>query len=229
MDIAVFGATGGTGQQLIGQARQAGHRLRGLTRSPEKLSSESSVKPVEGNVLNPEHVRKTVAGTEAVVCILGRTKNNPSDVVSRGTRNIVDAMIQCGVERLVVVTSIGLGSSVQNLPWYGRLANATVLQNLMADKARQEEIVMESPLDWSIVRPGGLTDGSQTGEYVHGVEIDVNAAPISRADVADFLLTVLEDRLYVREAPLVTTKEEIGLSFLWEQVTDVTDRLLWGK
>ena len=228
MDIAVFGATGATGQQLIGQARPE-HRLRGLTRSPEELSPESGIEPVKGNVLDPESVRKTVAGNEAVVCILGRTKNNPSDVVSRGTSNIVDAMIQYELERLVVVTSIGLGSSIKNLPWYGRLANATVLQNLMADKARQEEVIMESPLDWTIVRPGGLTGGSKSGEYVHGVDLDVHAAPISRADVADFLLTVLDDRLYVRETPLVTTQEEIRLSFLWEQVTDVTNRLLWGK
>jgi putative NADH-flavin reductase len=87
---------------------------------------------------------------------------------------------------------------------------------------------MQSGLDWTIVRPGGLTDGPHTGNYVHGSDVDVEAAPISRADVAEFLVRVLEQDLYMREAPLVTTREGVDLAFLWEQVRDVTTRLLWG-
>ncbi|WP_118829272.1 NAD(P)-dependent oxidoreductase [Salinibacter ruber] len=228
MEIAVFGATGGTGNQFVAQATGAGHHLRALTRSPEKLSGWDAVVPVEGNVLDPGDALRTVEGADAVVCILGRTKNNPADVVSRGIAHILDAAKRHDVRRLVVVTSIGLGASVRNLPWYGRLANATVLHDLMADKARQEELVMQSGLDWTIVRPGGLTDGPHTGNYVHGSDVDVEAAPISRADVAEFLVRVLEQDLYMREAPLVTTREGVDLAFLWEQVRDVTTRLLWG-
>jgi uncharacterized protein YbjT (DUF2867 family) len=228
MEIAVFGATGGTGRQLVEQASANGHGIRALTRSPEKLSSRDGVIPVEGNVLDPDTVLRTIEGTDAAVCILGRTKNNPTDVVSRGTTHILDAMQQHDVRRLVVVTSIGLGASVMNLQWYGRLANATVLQDLMADKARQEELVMRSRLNWTIVRPGGLTDGPRTGDYVHGTDVDVEAAPIARADVADFLLRILEQNLYLREAPLVTTQEGVDLAFLWEQVRDIAARLLRG-
>ncbi|MCS3659997.1 NAD(P)-dependent oxidoreductase [Salinibacter ruber] len=228
MEIAVFGATGGTGNQFVAQATGAGHHPRALTRSPEKLSGWDAVASVKGNVLEPDTVLRTIEGTDAAVCILGRTKSNPVDVVSRGTEHIVGAMQEHDVRRLVVVTSIGLGASVTNLPWYGRLANATVLHDLMADKARQEELVMQSGLDWTIVRPGGLTDGPHTGNYVHGSDVDVEAAPISRADVAEFLVRVLEQDLYMREAPLVTTREGVDLAFLWEQVRDVTTRLLWG-
>lgn len=228
MEFAVFGATGGTGTQFVAQATGAGHQLRALTRSPEKLSGRNAVVSVKGNVLDPESVVRTVKGTDAIVCILGRTKNNPADVVSRGTAHILDAAQQHDVRRLVVTTSIGLGASVTNLPWYGRVANATVLQDLMADKARQEELVMRSRLDWTIVRPGGLTDGPCTGDYVHGTDVVAKAAPIARADVADFLLRVLERDLYVREAPLVTTREGVDLAFLWQQVRDVTARLVSG-
>lgn len=228
MEIAVFGATGGTGRQLVEQASATSHGIRALTRSSEKLSGRDAVVPVKGNVLDPDAVLRTIEGTDAAVCILGRTKNNPTDVVSRGTAHILEAMQQHDVRRLVLVTSIGLRASVTNLQWYGRLANATVLQDLMADKAWQEELVMRSRLDWTIVRPGGLTDGPRTGNYVHGTDVDTKVAPISRADVADFLLTVLERDLYVRRAPLVTTREGVDLAFLWEQVRDITARLLWG-
>lgn len=63
----------------------------------------------------------------------------------------------------------------------------------MADKARQEELVMRSHSDWTIVRPGGPTDGDREGNFVLGVDIDERAAPIDREDVADFLMTVLEE------------------------------------
>ncbi|WP_434737302.1 NAD(P)-dependent oxidoreductase [Haloarcula montana] len=190
MELAVFGATGGTGRELTSQASNRGHDIRALTRSPATISTECALTTVEGNVLDPDAVSATIEGVDAVCCLLGRTPNNPDDIVSRGTARIVAAMERHGVERLVVLTSMGLGSSTSAVPWYVRLANATVLADLMADKARQEERVMQSDLDWTIIRPGGLTDEPGTGEYVHGVGANVTAGPIPRADVAEFLLWV---------------------------------------
>lgn len=225
MKLAVFGATGGTGRQLTAQAVAAGHEIRALTRSPARLPSGSAITGIEGNVLEPGPVARTVADTDAVVCLLGRTSDNPDDVVSRGTRQILRAMEERDVDRWVGVTSMGLGSSVRNVPWYVRVANATVLGELLADKARQEELVMQTDFDWTIVRPGGLTDGPHTGAYVHGVDVDASARPISRADVADFLLTVLRTDAYVRETPVLTTQQDVTLQFLWDQTKAVAPRI----
>lgn len=229
MRIAVFGATGGTGRHLTTQAIGADHEIRALTRSPSKLSTGDRLTVIEGDVLDPDSVATTVETADAVVCLLGRTPNNPSDVVSRGTHNIIESMEARSIERLVVLTSMGLGSSVGTVPWYVRVANVTLLHPLMADKARQEELVMQSDLDWTIVRPGGLTDAPGTGEYVHGTDIDTGARPIPRGDVADFLLEVLERDSYVRDTPVVTTRRDVDLRFLWEQTTAVTRRLLREK
>ncbi|MBX0288320.1 SDR family oxidoreductase [Halomicroarcula sp. F28] len=225
MELAVFGATGDTGRELTAQAGNRGHDIRALTRSPASFSTGSAITIIQGNVLDPEAVSATVEGVDAVCCLLGRTQNNPDDIVSRGTAHIVTAMERHCVERLVVLTSMGLGGSMCTVPWYVRLANATVLADLMADKARQEEQVMQSELDWTIVRPGGLTDEPSTGEYVHGVDVDVNAGPIPRADVAEFLLWVLENEQYVHEAPSLTTERDIDIPFLWDQATGVVQRL----
>lgn len=225
MNLAIFGATGGTGHKLTKQATTADHEIQALTRSPGKLSWNDSITAIEGNVLERDAVSATVDGADGVVCLLGRTPNNPEDVVSRGTGNIVESMEANGVKRLVVLTSMGLGASVRQVPWYVRIANVTALHDLMADKARQEEIVMGSDLDWTIVRPGGLTDGPRTGEYVHGVDVNATAGPISRADVAEFLLQIVQTSDYLRETPIVTTRRGIDAEFLWEQVTAVSQRL----
>ena len=225
LQLALFGATGGTGQRLTAQAIDAGHEIHALTRSPEKLQRKREIRVIEGNVLDFEAVKTAVEGAGAVVCVLGRTPNNPRDVVSRGTENIINAMLHHSVERLIVLTSMGIGASVQQVPWYVRLANATVLSDLMADKARQEELVMSSGLDWTIVRPGGLTDGPRTGKYVHGYDIDATARPISRANVAEFLLWVLCEDTYRRELPVLTTREGVTIDFLHEQAAGIVNRL----
>ena len=226
MELAVFGATGGTGRELTAQASNRGHDIRALARSPASISTESGVTTVEGDVLDPDAVSATVEGVDAVCCLLGRTQNNPDDVVSRRTAHIVAAMERHGVERLVVLTSMGLGGSMCTVPWYVRVANATFLSDLMADKARQEEQVMQSDLEWTIVRPGGLTDEPGTGAYVHGVAVDVTAGPIPRGDVADFLLWVVETGRYVHETPLLTTRRDVDIEFLWDQATGVARRLV---
>lgn len=226
MTIALFGATGGTGRELITKALEADHEVRALTRRPSKLSANEDVTTIEGNVLNRDSVEATIQDANAVTCLLGRTANNPDDVVSRGTENIINVMIETDIDRLIVVTSMGLGSSVRQIPWYVRLANVTVLHDLIADKARQEELVASSPLYWTIVRPGGLTNERGTGEYVHGVDLDVPAGPIPRADVAEFLLILAQTNNYLRQAPVVTTKRVIDAKFLRDQVTSVTKRLI---
>ncbi|WP_394340759.1 NAD(P)-dependent oxidoreductase [Natrinema sp. CBA1119] len=87
------------------------------------------------------------------------------------------------------------------------------------------EDVKQSDLDWTIVRPGGLTDTPRTGEYVHGVDLDVNARPISRADVADFLLQIVKEDRYVRETPIVTSQENADLGFFLDQIATIAKRL----
>lgn len=226
MYLTVVGATGGTGRELTSLAAERGHRVRAFSRSADELATDEMVTAVQGDVLDAEAVSDAIVGADAVVCLLGRTAGNPGNVVSRGTRNVIDAMDGRGVDRLVVLTSMGLGSSSRQLPWYARIANATVLHDLMADKARQEELVAGSGLEWTIVRPGGLTDRPGTGDYVHGVALDVTAGPIPRADVADFLLRVATSHVYLRERPVVTSQRDADAGFLWDQITAVTRRLL---
>lgn len=112
------------------------------------------------------------------------------------------------------------------MPWYVRIAAATVLTDLMAEKARQEKVVMQNGLDWTIVRPGGITDGPPAGDYRCGVGSDLTAAPISRADTADFLLMQLEDESYRYETPVITSNEPIELEFLRYRASGGGKRLL---
>jgi len=204
MKVAIFGATGGTGQQLVAQALEAGHIVQALVRDPSRLThTNPDLTLITGDVLDTNAVSATIQGADAVVVTLGNTANNPDWIVSDGTRVVVEAMKQQEVRRLVVVSSLGVGDSRSQVPFAFRMLMSTVLKKPMEDKERQEELVRESGLDWIIVRPGGLTDGPKTGAYKAGADGKIGVGQVSRADVADFVLKQLSDATYLYQAPAV--------------------------
>ncbi len=205
MKIAVFGATGGTGQQIVAQALEAGHIVQALVRDPSRLAlTHPNLALTTGDVLDAQAVASTVQGADAVIVTLGNTANNPDWIVSDGTRVVIAAMQEQQVRRLVVVSSIGVGDSKNQVPFAFKMLMSTVLKKPMEDKERQEQLVRDSGLDWIIVRPGGLTDGPKTGAYKAGADGSVKAGQISRADVADFVLKQLTDTTYLHQAPAVS-------------------------
>ena len=206
MQIAVFGATGGTGQQVVQQALAAGHSVTALVRDPSRLAAQDErLTVVEGDVLDRAKVDETVSGADAVIVSLGNTSSNPDYIVSRGTEVIVDAMTAAGIPmRLIVVSSLGVGESRDQVPFAFKMLMNTVLKKAIDDKERQEALVKASGFDWIIVRPGGLTNGPATGSYKAGVDVKLTAGQVSRADVAAFVLLQLDDDTYLHQAPAIT-------------------------
>lgn len=205
MKIAVFGATGGVGRAFTEQALRAGHSLQVLVREPSRLEISSPMLTVQsGDVLDVESVIDVVEDSDAVFCTLGRTRGNPSNVVSDGTANIVRAMEERGPRRLVIISSLGVGDSKNQVPFFFKLLAATLLRSTMQDKARQEEIVRNSSLDWTIIRPGGLTNDPARQSYTVGIEPTIMAGMIPRANVAAFALQEIVSPRYLRQAPAIT-------------------------
>lgn len=206
MKIAVFGATGGTGREVVKQALAAGYEVTALARDPSRMAgADPNLVLVAGNVLDIEAVRQTLAGADAVVVSLGNTADNPDYIVSQGTQVILDAIaLQSGPRRLAVVSSLGVGESKDQVPFAFKMLMQTVLRKAIEDKERQEALVKASGLDWVIVRPGGLTDGPATGQYRAGLDPSISAGQVARADVAAFVLQQLTDDTFLRQAPAIS-------------------------
>lgn len=198
MKIALFGASQGTGKAVMQQALAQGHTVRALARNPADLAPADGLVVVVGNMLDAASTAETVRAADAVICTLGKTADNPADIVTRGTVNIINAMQKGGVARLIVLSSIGVGDSKAMVPFYFRVLAWTVLRGVMQEKERQEALVHQSGLQWTIVRAGGLTNGPPTGDYKHGPAQSVKAGRIARADVAEFLLQQVGRDTYIR-------------------------------
>ncbi|MDX2005491.1 MAG: NAD(P)-binding oxidoreductase [Meiothermus sp.] len=198
MEIVVFGASRGVGRQVVDQALEGGHRVTAFSRTGPDLA-HPGLRVVRGDVLDPAALETALAGQQAAVIALGAGNTAEGRVRSLGTQSVVEAMRRVGVRRAVAVSSFGVGDSrrgpVAAMAW-------VFLRAALEEHERQEEILRESGLDYTIVRPTGLTDGPRTGRYKVGSS---GSGRISRADVAEFVLRVLPDPQWHGRAVVVSS------------------------
>lgn len=204
--VLIVGATGGTGRQLVAQALERGYAVTAFVRDASRLAIDHPQLTVrQGDVLDAASVEAAMRGQEAVLCALGHKRFfYPTRILSEGTRNILRAMEKHCVRRLVCETSLGIGDSAGRMGLYYTLfVIPLILPFYFWDKTRQERMVAESEAEWVIVRPGVLTNGEKRGCARRGNRVGsfFRTVRISRADVADFMLSQLASNTYVRAAP----------------------------
>jgi putative NADH-flavin reductase len=208
MNILIVGATRGIGRQLLEQALTSGHTVTALVRNLQRLATQHErLRIIKGDILDSNSVALAMAGQEAVCCTIGVKAPWPRvTVFSEGTKNLLQAMKLTGVKRLICVTGIGAGDSRGHGGFlYDCVFYPFMLRPIYADKDRQESLIKASEVDWTIVRPGFLTNGPLTKNYKLLTNMTgVTAGRISRADVAHFMLKEIESKQYLRQTPLVT-------------------------
>lgn len=207
MNLVVFGATGGTGRELVKQALGHAHTVRAFVRNPDKLKViHHRLEVVQGDVLDRQAVAAAVAGQNAVLCALGMYDRKPNTELSDAVRNILAAMKKQKVKRLLFVSSLGVGETKgQGGLIFNYVLHPLLLKSAFADKEKAEELIRQSKVDWTIVRPGRLTDARLTAKYRAGPDAAKGRwfPRVSRADVADFMLHALERNEHVRQAPSI--------------------------
>jgi putative NADH-flavin reductase len=207
MKIAIFGASGRTGVELVTQGLEKGHEITAFVRDPDRLPVEDKkLTVITGDIYDPSSVEKAVRGQDAVICALGGGQDlKKTNVRAIGTINIISGMKKNNVDRLLVVTAMGVGESWDTLSFINKAFFSTVLKSARDDHEAQESAVKESGLAWTIIRPSGLQDGPRTGDYDYGEMILAKKSIINRADVADLILRELEENQLIGKAVTIST------------------------
>jgi putative NADH-flavin reductase len=220
MKLTIFAATGGIGRQILEQAVDAGHDVTAVVRHPQKLPDElsSQIRVVSADLAAPDPatLASAVQGADGVLSGLGPRSKAETGIAARGTQAIVAAMKAAGARRIVVVSAAPIGT----VPSPGRpnppkhdpgdgfimqhLLNPlvkTALRKNYADLAQMEDILRDSDLDWTAVRPPRLTDKPLTGTYrtAHGQNLR-RGLVISRADVAHYMLRAVGQPETIKQA-----------------------------
>jgi putative NADH-flavin reductase len=203
-----IGASRGIGLETARQALAAGYHVRALSRSASGMAlTSSNLEKVRGDALKAEDVRAAVTGVDAVIQALGVNFGDlfkPVHLFSEATRVLIAAMQAAGVKRLLCVTGFGAGDSRASISCLQRLPFQIVFGRAYDDKSVQERLIKESGLEWTIVRPGVLSNGPRTGRYrILSDPAQWRNGSISRANVAEFLVRQIEDQTYLRQAPVL--------------------------
>jgi putative NADH-flavin reductase len=207
MKILIFGASGRMGRELVSQALAHGDSVTAFVRYPAKFDIQhTNLKVVQGDAVDYASVERAVKDQDAVICALGSStpaKRDPTLV--DGVHNIIQAMEQAGVRRLVYLSFLAVRESRRDLGPVVNYVVAPLLHNVISDHEVKESLIKQSRLDWVIVRPPRLTSGRHTGVYRSGEQIPARSLilTLSRADLAEFMLKQLTDDTFVHKAPRV--------------------------
>lgn len=201
MKLAIFGANGKSGLEIVKQFLSKGDVVTAFVREPSKLELEhENLKVIQGDVFEVASVGRAIQGQDGVVCALGSSELKKTTVRSEGTKNIIQGMKDNNVKRLVIISAMGVGESWNTLSGINKFFFATLLKSSREDHEAQEAAVKESGLDWTIIRPSGLIDSPRTGIYDVGENIPAKTSKIARADVADLILKELEQNTNIGKA-----------------------------
>ena len=206
MKITVIGATGPTGREITDQLLKAGHEVSALVRDPSRLDlSHPNLTTTVGDVFSDDRLEKAMGASQAVVIALGSGNSlGKTTIRSQGTQRILEIMAKLNITRVLAISAMGTGDSWNQMGMINRLFYALLLKHSRADHEAQEAAITSTRLDWTIIRPSGLTNNPGTGTYLMGEGIRAKTSQIPRADVADCVVRVLNDPSYYRKAITVT-------------------------
>lgn len=216
MSIVVFGANGPTGRLLVSHALAAGHQVIAVTRRPDKFPQQHpNLTVARADVLDASAVEGVVSGADAILSTLGAPYGlKQVAVYSVGARNILTAMERHQVRRVVVVSS----SATDPKPYadagffFNRVVQPFVVnvlgKTVYEDMRRMEELIRNSEVDWTIVRPSGLFDADFVSDY-ELAEDHIAGRFTARSDLAAAMLAQVDDERYVRKILAIATSENV--------------------
>ncbi|MCC7302536.1 MAG: NAD(P)H-binding protein [Bacteroidia bacterium] len=214
--VAIFGGTGRTGKHLVEQVAARGIIPICLVRekSKEKITERKAFSII-GSPLEYEDVLATIEGCDAVLVALNIARKSdwpwakvvtPPNLLDIAMKNIVKAMNDSGVRRVITVSAWGVGDSYSEVNWMFRfLINKTKVGIAYAGHEDQEKVLRQSGLDWTAVRPVGLTNENWHSPIRVSFKGENKLRmTINRKDVAKFMLDILEDKKYFQTTPSIS-------------------------
>ncbi|MBL7979877.1 MAG: NAD(P)H-binding protein [Bacteroidetes Order II. Incertae sedis bacterium] len=212
MKVTIFGATGFSGQGILAEALKQGHEITILVRDASKVSiKHKNLTIVEGNVLDPQTVASVLNHQEAVIQCLGvggKGDGKPTTFISDATKIIVDEMQKQNIKRLIVMSNVGAGNSIAFQPWFFTKIILPYfmkwLKVIIEDKNRMEPIIMNSNLDWTIVRCPNIVDKPAKGTCNATLDGKGLKLSITLTDLSKFMVDQLQQTAFIKQAPSVS-------------------------
>jgi len=196
--LIVFGATGGTGKQVVEQALQAEHQVTVVVRNPDAFNIQhKNLEIIKGDVFQPLTFSNAIKEKDVIISCLGVQHKKPTIIYSEGINNIIQVMQREKVNRIICL-SAGAVIVPSKSSLFLKFVTKNILQRLFkymyADMLIMEKILRNANLNWTVVRPPWLRDSKYTAKYRTTINEHLsNPSKISRADLAHYIINHLTD------------------------------------
>jgi putative NADH-flavin reductase len=212
MKLVIFGATGFSGQAILKLALSKGYQVTVLVRNKSTITiKHDNLTVIQGKVLDRNDVKKALENQDAVIQCLGvggKGDGKPTTFISEANKIIVDEMEKNKVSRLIAMSNVGAGNSLSFQPWF--FTNFILpyfmkwLKVIIDDKNRMEPTIMNSELEWTIVRCPNIVDKKPNGNVHATLDGKGLKLSITLGDMAEFIVHQLTDSTYSKQAPSIS-------------------------
>jgi putative NADH-flavin reductase len=211
MRVAILGASGGVGQELVAQAVAAGHEVTAITRASSRVNLPEGVRHVTADLTDAAALGGAIRGVDVVISALGLRMGGIApwqrpevpDFLTRATPALVSAMKAEGIDRVIAVSAAGASESLAVTPLPFRIFLAvSALRHAYRELDEMERVLRGSGLDVCLCRPGGLSNGPKTG-LPRLVDRLTGAGTIARADVAAWMIAQLDVKPFAHPAAII--------------------------
>lgn len=217
MKLLLIGATGRTGTHILDEALERGHLVHAIVRDSSKVKNQDRLRLFEGFPSDLELINKAMDGCQAVLVAINisrqsdwpwSTLRSPKTLISNTISQLIKAMKNHQVERILTISAWGTNETFKELPsWFRWLIRNSNIQYPYLDHERHEKLLRNTDLNYTILRPAGLTNGKKEKRVVVSFQKEPKPSfVISRKNVARFMLDCLEHDMHIRELPTISEK-----------------------
>lgn len=196
MNIAIIGAGAGIGLHAVKQAVEKGHMVRALSTNTDQLPTHPNLIKIKGSATVSDDLKNAIKNTDAVLITVGTKNKKATTLFSDIAKALISVTADLNFSSpVLVITGFGAGESKGYLSFFMRTVISLFLKDQYNNKTIMEDLITASAIKWEIVRPGMLTDGELTSSYrvLPNLKKGMKVRKISRADVAQFLITEAEN------------------------------------
>lgn len=206
MKITIFGASGKVGSLAVERALELGFEVVGFVQGEPDVPDHKKLSYFQGDIHNTQAVQNALEGSEAVVSCLGSWGTPSKDILSAGMKNIVPAMQQHGIQRIVSLTGAA-AHAPEDKHSFSMSASRIMLQvvdnQVLHDGEKHVQLLANSDLDWTVLRSPPMTNSGVASDYELTTRPPAPWKTINRESVAYAMLELVVSSNFNKAAPFI--------------------------
>jgi putative NADH-flavin reductase len=210
MKIVVFGANGRVGSLVVAEALSRGYRVKAFVHSGSQFKDDPKLEIIKGDIYNKSDVAKAVEGAGAVISALGSWGTPKKDILTAGMKNIIPAMQQNKIKRIVSLTGSDASSPADTenlLHRVSHLALSIVAPKILKDGENHIGLLNQSGLDWTVVRSPVMNGKGNAARFELTSNRPKPWATVNRKSVVLAMVDLVEFCQHSQQAPYISRKK----------------------